>query len=512
MDGRLAARPFAVARVVNPGALAADAVSIRRLRASGISEHAVRRQFAAVPIPATRRFVFVRRVILRTRPDDVGRAMTTALSRLAEDSRSETLAFADFPALVVACARAASTGGLGGGVGGGWHWRVLGLSRTAGPGEAVGALFRAYPLEALASTAALAANGLLAPVWRDLSEFAAAQFIAALGVAAGFSPPGWPDDAGPEAAVGPGLEGEYEPVLARAGAFWGPALRALPPRHEAVRAAAALSLMRWSPMSLQAPGGPLWPRLIARLADPAASHGREAPAEPVPAEAAREAYAVNARPPIASDGAEGPASLEAATPPGGTGSHGRPITSTPVLSARISPTPVADAPDLNAAAPLESLPHGEFLSTGWGGVLFLINALNRLEIAARLAALGPSAPSGWRVLLDLGLALEMPGDDPLAEFLAAQDLAPPPPPGFCDRLLNDIQALYAPDEAWPPPLAEPARLMANETHVDLDLMTSRVDIVVRRVGLDIDPGWVPWLGRIVAFHYPNLSAAHRGWG
>jgi hypothetical protein len=109
---------------MNPGAFAEDAVSIRRLRASGVSGRDVRRQLAAVPIPATRRFVFVRRVILRTRPDEVGRAMTAALTRLAENSRSETLAFADFPALVVACARAASTGGLGGGVGGGGHWRA----------------------------------------------------------------------------------------------------------------------------------------------------------------------------------------------------------------------------------------------------------------------------------------------------------------------------------------------------------------------------------------------------
>jgi hypothetical protein len=24
---------------------------------------------------------------------------------------------------------------------------------------------------------------------------------------------------------------------------------------------------------------------------------------------------------------------------------------------------------------------------------------------------------------------------------------------------------------------------------------------VRRLGLDIDPGWLPWFGRVVAFHY-----------
>ena len=53
-------------------------------------------------------------------------------------------------------------------------------------------MLRAYPLEAAAATVALAANDLLAPVWRDLSEFAAAQLTAALGVAARFSPPNWP--------------------------------------------------------------------------------------------------------------------------------------------------------------------------------------------------------------------------------------------------------------------------------------------------------------------------------
>ena len=99
-----------MAFVMNRGALAEDAVSIRRLRASGISETAVRRQFATVPIPPTRRFVFVRRVILRAPPDQMARVMTTALAQLAEDSRSDVLAFEDFPAVAVACARRATEG------------------------------------------------------------------------------------------------------------------------------------------------------------------------------------------------------------------------------------------------------------------------------------------------------------------------------------------------------------------------------------------------------------------
>jgi hypothetical protein len=537
VDGRVAGRPFALARVVNPGALAEDSVSIRRVRVSDSSEKTVRRQLATVPVPATRRFVFVRRVILRARADQVGRAMTTALAQLAENSRSDMLAFADFPALVVACARAASTGGLGSGAGGGWHWRALGLSRTARLGEAVGALLSAYPLEAAAVTVALAANGLLAPVWSDLSESAAAQLTAALGVAGRFSPPNWPAD-GEATPADHGVAERYEPVLARATAFWSPVLRTLPHRHEAVRTAAALSLLRWSPMSLQAPAGSLWPLLLARIV------GADAPipqaaaptlVESVPASAApAEAPKVRTTRGPSSDRTERAATRGIAAPRRGPGSDrgaesSPSITGAPIAGARfldvaarleprrhgasisspsIAGAPIMGAPFPDAAMPIESRPHGEVVSTGWGGVLFLVNALNRLDIVPRLATCGLTAPSGWRVLLDIGLVFGMPSEEPLAEFLVAQDLEPPPSTGFCERILDDMQALYTPFEIWPPPLAQPARLLANETHLDLDLLTQRVDIDIRRAGLDIDPGWVPWLGRVVTFHYPNLTVVH----
>ena len=48
------------------------------------------------------------------------------------------------------------------------------------------------------------------------------------------------------------------------------------------------------------------------------------------------------------------------------------------------------------------------------------------------------------------------------------------------------------------------------THVDVVLPLAEADIAVRRVGLDRDPGWVPWLGWIVAFHY--VEGTHDGAG
>jgi hypothetical protein len=42
---------------------------------------------------------------------------------------------------------------------------------------------------------------------------------------------------------------------------------------------------------------------------------------------------------------------------------------------------------------------------------------------------------------------------------------------------------------------------ATRTHIDIFFDHNQTDLRVRRLGLDFDPGWVPWLGRVVNFHY-----------
>ena len=44
----------------------------------------------------------------------------------------------------------------------------------------------------------------------------------------------------------------------------------------------------------------------------------------------------------------------------------------------------------------------------------------------------------------------------------------------------------------------------SATHADVVLDLNAIDLRVRRAGLDIDPGWVPWLGRVAGFHYEHL--------
>lgn len=45
------------------------------------------------------------------------------------------------------------------------------------------------------------------------------------------------------------------------------------------------------------------------------------------------------------------------------------------------------------------------------------------------------------------------------------------------------------------------RLACSKTHLDALFETKQMDIGIRRSGIDINPGWVAWLGRVVEFHY-----------
>lgn len=50
----------------------------------------------------------------------------------------------------------------------------------------------------------------------------------------------------------------------------------------------------------------------------------------------------------------------------------------------------------------------------------------------------------------------------------------------------------------------PALLWSTATHLDLRFDLSIADLRLRRTGLDFDPGWLPWFGRVVRFEYSRL--------
>ncbi len=66
----------------------------------------------------------------------------------------------------------------------------------------------------------------------------------------------------------------------------------------------------------------------------------------------------------------------------------------------------------------------------------------------------------------------------------------------CHRWLRRVAGIGLADL-----VLRPAGLAATPTHIDLHFDLRATDLRVRRAGLDLDLGWVPWLGRVVAFHY-----------
>ena len=50
-------------------------------------------------------------------------------------------------------------------------------------------------------------------------------------------------------------------------------------------------------------------------------------------------------------------------------------------------------------------------------------------------------------------------------------------------------------------IRRPAAILRTRTHVDILLNLDDTDIRLRRLALDVNPGFVPWFGRVVTFHY-----------
>jgi hypothetical protein len=152
-----------------------------------------------------------------------------------------------------------------------------------------------------------------------------------------------------------------------------------------------------------------------------------------------------------------------------------------------------------------------------GGLFYLVNFLARPEAQALLRAdLGAGAPAGrngWAWLADLGLRLGLAPDGALARFLAERlglPLGPDRPRPLADLLALSTGAdllslggrLYGGESVWNPQLLRvPARVHHGPTHLDVDYPLSAVRVEVRLVALDVNPGWVPWLGRVVSFRY-----------
>jgi hypothetical protein len=188
------------------------------------------------------------------------------------------------------------------------------------------------------------------------------------------------------------------------------------------------------------------------------------------------------------------------------------------------------APDVDLAASPAVL--GE--STQAAGLYFLLNVLRRLEISAALESCPALSEASFATHILKRLADHagvVPGDPILLclppeqdEFsLSPEVLAALPqhasvwPAGFTParrtdaRSLLRIWALAVRRWCWRMGrltvveiVNRKGRVWLTRTDVDVTLPLASAEIRIRRIGLDIDPGWIPWFGKfgkVVRFHY-----------
>ena len=196
--------------------------------------------------------------------------------------------------------------------------------------------------------------------------------------------------------------------------------------------------------------------------------------------------------------------------------------------------------------------------TRFGGLLFLLQVVDALGLPDQWSDGGPLAARPLRVALH-GLALALlrdaghdgvaPDDPAVLAFAGLRPFDPPPclwrHPGtigqgeaetrrrdegstwrgeeqaiiddgaqriavaLAERLEPSSPRIRASVAALPDALAPPlarlverrAEVVADPGWIELRLAQDAIDTRVRRAGLDLDPGYVPWLGVVVKFRY-----------
>jgi hypothetical protein len=165
--------------------------------------------------------------------------------------------------------------------------------------------------------------------------------------------------------------------------------------------------------------------------------------------------------------------------------------------------------------------------TEWGGLLFLLNVVSELRLADEVADAPPFAERTLRWVLHRIAAALLGTDERDAAALAFAGLGPDrDPPTLGEPPASDLEAASVAELAArlaralherlrgePAPDARAANalvrqvarrhaaIVADPGWIDARMRLDEVDTAVRRAGLDLDPGWLPWLGCVVRFVY-----------
>jgi hypothetical protein len=199
------------------------------------------------------------------------------------------------------------------------------------------------------------------------------------------------------------------------------------------------------------------------------------------------------------------------------------------------------APSGAAAGPIQGQCHVavDAARSDYAGLLFVLPLLARLGLPQWA---GEQAPQFARcVLAQLLRRMRAPSTEPacaLLEEMTCEFQRTPAPASWADtslapqsaqRALSDELSAAADANAQALVWLRAARrwlrrsggmglaslvqrrgyISATPTHIDVHFSLNDVDMRVRRLGLDIDPGWLPWFGRVVSFHFVDSAVEGR---
>lgn len=207
-----------------------------------------------------------------------------------------------------------------------------------------------------------------------------------------------------------------------------------------------------------------------------------------------------------------PADPTAGSSDGGADAVGIAVNADPPPPAPKQPgTP--DDPDDQAPGPEEHEDLTDGVASSLAGILHLVGALADLDakiersweavIAGARWILSDPTPDDmddpvWRVLAALSVGDGLDADldasrEPVSEVAARVGPA----------LAAHLQDRLAPWTELPihTLLRRPGVITTTSSHVDVTFAIDDTWLPARLAGLDSDPGWVPWLGRVVLFHY-----------
>jgi hypothetical protein len=153
--------------------------------------------------------------------------------------------------------------------------------------------------------------------------------------------------------------------------------------------------------------------------------------------------------------------------------------------------------------------------TATAGLFFAVPIMERLGIAEWLAnerdAIDWNLPG--LVLRTIARRAGASVKDPVDPVILAIGELPEEPPARVLILVNDWmrqirrRARLSARIGLRSLIRRPGQLRFTATHIDVFFGLGDADMRIRRAGLDIDPGWTPWLGRVIRYHYSDDEAA-----